>query len=110
VEPKAGGVRTVATINFPSATANFTQADRGAIDRIAAQFQQKPGTVHITAYAAGASSGRSQLDAYRDALDRGQAVAKALAGDGVPIGKIQTEAAPSHEGAAAGRVVIQLAP
>jgi hypothetical protein len=109
-EPKAAGARAVATIDFPSATANFTQTDRGTIDRIAAQFQQKPGTIHVTAYAAGASSGRSQLDAYRDALDRGQAVAKALAGDGVPLGKIQTEAAPSREGAASGRVVIQLAP
>ncbi|HEY1795980.1 MAG TPA: hypothetical protein VGG57_07660 [Stellaceae bacterium] len=108
-EPKAAG-RTVATIDFPSATANFNQTDRATIDHIATQFQQKPGTVHITAYAAGASSGRNQLDAYRDALDRGQAVAKALAGDGVPVGKIQTEAAPAREGSPSGRVVIQLGP
>jgi outer membrane protein OmpA-like peptidoglycan-associated protein len=109
-EARPGVGRTMATIDFPSPTANFTQADRGAIDRIAAQFQQKPGTIHIIAYAAAASAGRSQLDAYRDALDRGQAVAKALAGDGVPVGKIQTEASPSREGSPSGRVVIQLAP
>lgn len=108
-EPRAAAGHTVATIDFPSPVANFTQTDRGAIDRVAAQFQQKQGTIHITAYAAGSASGRSQLDAYRDALDRGQAVAKALAGDGVPVGKIQTEASPAREGSPSGRVVIQLA-
>jgi hypothetical protein len=109
-EARPAGARGVATIDFPSATANFTQADRGAIDRVAAQFQQKPGTIHITAYAAAVSAGRNQLDAYRDALDRGQAVAKALAGDGVPVGKIQTEASPARGGSPSGRVVIELAP
>jgi outer membrane protein OmpA-like peptidoglycan-associated protein len=107
-EPRPAEGRTAATIDFPSATANFTQADRATIDGIATQFRQKQGTIHVIAYAA--SSGRNQLDAYRDALDRGQAVAKALAGDGVPVGKIQTQAAPSHEGSPSGRVVIQLAP
>jgi outer membrane protein OmpA-like peptidoglycan-associated protein len=109
-EARPAGAHTVATIDFPSATANFNQTDRGTIDKIAAQFQQKPGLIHITAYAAATSSGRNQLDAYRDALDRGQAVAKALAGDGVPVGKIQTEASPAREGSPSGRVVIQLAP
>jgi outer membrane protein OmpA-like peptidoglycan-associated protein len=109
-EPAPTGGRIAATIDFPSATANFTQADRETIDGIAAQFRQKAGTIHVIAYAAGGASGRSQLDAYRDALDRGQAVAKALAGDGVPVGKIQTQAAPAREGSPSGRVVIQLAP
>ena len=108
-EPKAAG-RTVATIDFPAAMANFTQADRAAIDKVAAQYHQKPGTVHIVAYAAATSASKEQLDAYGAALERGQAVAKALVGDGVPVGKIQTEAAPARAGAPSGRVVIQLSP
>src|SRR6185312_1917349 len=107
--PKAVG-HTVAAINFSAATANFTAADRVTIDKVAAQFRQKPGTVHIVTYAAAASEGRAQLDNYRAALDRGQAVAKALAEDGVPVGKIETEAAPSRPNAPSGRVEIQLSP
>ncbi|HEX3885079.1 MAG TPA: hypothetical protein VHW66_20665 [Stellaceae bacterium] len=108
-EPKSAG-RTVATIDFSAALANFTQTDRAAIDKVAAQYHQKPGLVHIVAYAAAAPGGKEQLDAYRAALERGQAVARALAGDGVPVGKIQTEAAPTRAGSPSGRVVIQLAP
>ena len=49
-----------------------------------------------------------QLNAYRAALERAQAVARALAEAGVPANKIQTEAAPA--GTAGGRVEIQLLP
>jgi len=109
LEPKPAG-RTAATIDFAAAKANFTQADRVAIDKVAAQFRQKPGMVHIVAYAAAGAAGREQLDSYRAALDRGQAVAKVLAEDGVPVGKIQTEAAPSRVNSPSGRVEILLAP
>ena len=100
---------TVATIDFTTPTAKLAAADQATIDGVVAAFRAKPGTVHVVAYAAAASPGHAELDNYRAALDRGQTVAKALAEDGVPVGKISTEAAPALPGAPSGRVVIRLA-
>ncbi|MGH7093122.1 MAG: OmpA family protein, partial [Stellaceae bacterium] len=101
--------RTVATIDFTTPAAKLAPADHTTIDRIAAAFRAKPGIVHVVAYAAAAAPGHAELDNYRAALDRGQAVAKALAEDGVPVGKISTEAEPALPGAPSGRVLIRLA-
>ncbi len=73
---------------------------------MAALYKDSPGTVRVLAYAAAPSGGGDPLDSYHAALERAQAVAKALADAGIPASKIQTEAAPAVA-ARAGRVEIQ---
>ena len=76
---------------------------------MAALYKDNPGTVRVLAYAAAPSGGGDPLDSYHAALDRAQAVAKALAEAGIPASKIQTEAAPAAGARAPGRVEIQFA-
>ncbi len=97
---------TVATLQIPGAAGEPGGQDRAQIARVAALYRDNPGTVRVVAYAAAASGGGDPLDSYRAALDRAQAVAKALAEAGIPASRIQTEAAPAA-GAKAGRVEIQ---
>jgi hypothetical protein len=90
----------------PTATA---AADRAQFARVAALYRQQPGTVRVVAFAAAPAPGADPLASYHAALDRAQSVAKALAGAGVPPGRIKTEATPAS-GAQLGRVEIQFAP
>ena len=99
---------TVLSIDYASATAELTAADRSRLGQVAGLYREQPGTVRVVAYAA--TGGKEQLENYRAALGRAQAVAKALAETGIPAGKIVSEAAPSRANAPAGRVEVQLAP
>src|SRR5579872_1778024 len=102
----------------PQSLAAFTLSDppgldadqRARLDRVAAAYRDKPGTVKILAYAVPAAGNPDQLGSYRAALDRAQFVAAALAQAGVPSNKIQTEASPAGAGVAPGRVEVRLAP
>ncbi|HLY46865.1 MAG TPA: hypothetical protein VKQ73_14885, partial [Stellaceae bacterium] len=71
---------------------------------------EQPRTVRIVSYAAPASGGAEQLNAFRTALDRAQLVADALSSDGIPKSKIQTEASPAGASAPPGRIEVQLMP
>ena len=99
---------TVATLDIRAAPAAGGQ-DRAQIEHIAALYKDNPGIVRVLAYAAASAGGGDPLDSYHAALDRAQAVAKALADAGIPAGKIQTQATPAAGARAAGRVEIQFA-
>jgi hypothetical protein len=103
----APAAATVATFAVTGAARG---AERSQIDRVAALYRKTPGSVRVIAYAAAPAPGRDPLAGYHAALDRAQAVAKALAAAGIPAGKIQTQAAPAAGANGAGRVEIQLAP
>jgi hypothetical protein len=106
-EPKRPpAATTVATLDIRAAATAPVGQDRAQIERVAALYKDNPGTVRVLAYAAAPTGGGDPLDSYHAALDRAQAVAKALADAGIPAGKIQTEATPVA-GARAGRVEIQ---
>jgi hypothetical protein len=98
-------VTTVATL-AGAEVAN--RQDQAEIARVAALYKEQPGSVRVIARAAAPAAGGDPLASYQAALDRAQAVAKALAVAGVPAGKIQTEATPAASGT--GRVEIQLGP
>ncbi len=103
---RAPAATTVATLQIPAGATEPVGQDRAQIARVAALYKDNPGTVRVLAYAAAAPGGGDPLDSYHAALDRAQAVAKALADAGIPASRIQTEAAPAA-GAKAGRVEIQ---
>ena len=98
---------TVATLGIAGAAAGPANPDRTQIERVAALYKDKPSTVRVLAYAAAPTGGGDPLDSYHTALDRAEAVAKALAASGIPQSKIQTEAAPAAGARAVGRVEIQ---
>ncbi len=83
--------------------------DRAQIERVAARYKQNPGTVRVIGYAAAPAAGEEPLASYHAALEAAQAVARALVAAGIPVSKIQTEAAPA-EASQVGRVEIQFAP
>jgi hypothetical protein len=102
---RAPTATTVATLAIAGAAA---APDRAEIDRVAALYRERPGSVRVLAFAAAPTGGADPLAGYHAALGRAQQIAKALADAGIPANKIQTEAAPSP--LAAGRVDIQFAP
>jgi hypothetical protein len=110
-EPKrAPAATTVARLDGPGVAGEPNRQDRAQIERVATLYKDKPGTVRVVAYAAAPAAGSDPLDSYHFALERAQAVAKALAQSGIPAGKIQTAATPAAGAAGAGRVDIQFAP
>jgi outer membrane protein OmpA-like peptidoglycan-associated protein len=109
--PKAPPVgMTVAALDMPVGATGLTPDDRGRISQVLAQYQQKPRTVRVVAYAAPAGGSAEQLNSFRAALDRAQMVANQLTGDGIPATKIQTEAAPAGAAKPVGRIEVQLLP
>jgi hypothetical protein len=98
----------VATLDI-AAGAAMGSADREQLARVAALYKEKPAPVRVVAFAAAPPAGADPLTLYHAALDRAQGIARALAADGIPAGKIQTEATPAS-GAQLGRIEIQFAP
>jgi hypothetical protein len=82
--------------------------DRARLAPVVAQYQQKPRPVRVVAYAAPGIGSAEQLNAFRAALDRAQAVAKQLSDAGIPAKQIQAEAAPASAAAPPGRIEVQL--
>jgi hypothetical protein len=110
---RALSATTVATLDSPvaGAAAAPTGRDRAQIEGVAGLYRANPGTVRVIGYAAApaADGGGDPLGSYHAALERAQAVARALVEAGIPANKIQTEAAPTTGARAPGRVEIQLA-
>jgi outer membrane protein OmpA-like peptidoglycan-associated protein len=71
-------------------------------------YQQNPGKVRIVGYAGAGSGAVEQLDSYRTALERAQAVAAALTKAGIPSEKIQVEAAPQGNNSGESRAEVLL--
>jgi hypothetical protein len=103
---RAPGLVTVATLAGGAAGGR----EEAEIAKLAARYKQEPGRVRVVAYAAAPAAGSDPLASYQAALDRAQAIAKALAAAGIPAGKIQTEATPASAAAGAGRVEVQFGP
>jgi outer membrane protein OmpA-like peptidoglycan-associated protein len=85
----------VAEIKFGANATSLTDNDRRTLEAVVPLYQQSPGKVRIVGYAAAGSGAVEQMNSYRAALDRAQAVATALTKAGIPSDKIQVEAAPS---------------
>jgi hypothetical protein len=90
----------VAEVKFGADSTSLTEKDRQALATVVPLYQQNPGKVRVVGYAGAGPGAVEQLNSFRTALDRAQAVAAALAQAGIPADKIQVEAAP--EGAASG--------
>lgn len=91
--------------------ATFDRLDRGRIEQVAALYKEQPGAVRVVAHAAAPTTpGGDPLAGYHAALERAQAVAKALAEAGIPASRIQTEANPAGGANAAARIEIQFLP
>lgn len=96
----------VASLDVPAGAAPGD--DRARLAPAVAQYQQRPRPVRVVAYAAPGMGSAEQLNAFRSALDRAQAVAKQLSDAGIPAKQIQAEAAPASASAPPGRVEVQL--
>jgi outer membrane protein OmpA-like peptidoglycan-associated protein len=107
--PAKPAAATLATLDFPNPAAGLSAADKAKLGRVAAQYRDHPGTVRVIVYAS-AGGGGDQLDTYRAALDRAQAVTRFLADAGIPVGRISTSATPARAGTLPGRIEVQLAP
>jgi outer membrane protein OmpA-like peptidoglycan-associated protein len=98
----------VAEIKFTPDSTNLSQDDRQTIEKVAMLYQQNPGKVRIVGYAGAGGGAAEQLNSFRAALDRAQAVAAALTEAGIPSGKIAVEAAPSDASAVESRAEVML--
>ncbi|HEY2539543.1 MAG TPA: hypothetical protein VGI28_08635 [Stellaceae bacterium] len=96
----------VADIAFPGDKTNLSEADRQALDKVLPRYRTKPGLVRVVGYAGIGASATEQLNSYRTALDRAQAVAKGLAQAGIQANKIAVEAAPTGADSGPGRAEI----
>ena len=98
----------VAEIKFTPDSTNLSQDDRQTIEKVAMLYQQNPGKVRIVGYAGAGGGAAEQLNSFRAALDRAQAVAAALTEAGIPSGKIAVEAAPSDASTIESRAEVML--
>jgi outer membrane protein OmpA-like peptidoglycan-associated protein len=113
--PEKGGAKPPARVGTPVAEIRFgtdsttlTDKDRQTLETVLPAYQQNPGKVRIVGYAGAGSGAVEQLNSYRTALDRAQAVASALTRAGIPSDKIQVEAAPQGEKAGESRAEVLL--
>jgi outer membrane protein OmpA-like peptidoglycan-associated protein len=85
----------VAEINFAADATSLSDEDRQTLGKVVPFYQEHPGKVRIVGYAGAGGGAAEQLNSFRTALDRAQAVAAALTKAGIPADKIAVEAAPS---------------
>ena len=85
----------VAEIKFAADSTSLSDQDRQTLGKVVPLYQENPGKVRIVGYAGAGSGAAEQLNSFRAALDRAQAVAAALTKAGIPSDKIAVEAAPS---------------
>jgi outer membrane protein OmpA-like peptidoglycan-associated protein len=98
----------VAEIKFGTDSTTLTDKDRQTLETVLPVYQRNPGKLRIVGYAGAAGGAVEQLDSYRTALDRAQAVASALTKEGIPSDKIQVEAAPQGENSGESRAEVLL--
>jgi outer membrane protein OmpA-like peptidoglycan-associated protein len=107
-KPPAPTATPVAEIKFSPDSTTLTETDRQTLQTVVPAYQQNPGKVRIVGYASAAGGATEQLDSYRTALDRAQAVAAALTNAGIPSDKIQVEAAPQGQNSGESRAEVLL--
>jgi outer membrane protein OmpA-like peptidoglycan-associated protein len=107
-KPPARVGTPVAEIKFGTDSTTLTDKDRQTLETVLPVYQQNPGKVRIVGYAGAGSGAVEQLDSYRTALDRAQAVASALTKSGIPSDRIQVEAAPQGDNSGESRAEVLL--
>jgi outer membrane protein OmpA-like peptidoglycan-associated protein len=107
-KPPARVGTPVAEIKFGTDSTTLTDKDRQTLETVPPVYQQNPGKVRIVGYPGAGSGAVEQLDSYRTALDRAQAVASALIKAGIPSDKIQVEAAPQGANSGESRAEVLL--
>jgi outer membrane protein OmpA-like peptidoglycan-associated protein len=98
----------VAEVKFHGDSTALDEIDRQTLATVVPLYQQSPGKVRIVGYAGAGSGAVEQLNSFRTALDRAQAVAAALTQAGIPSDKIQVEAAPAGRNSGDSRAEILL--
>jgi outer membrane protein OmpA-like peptidoglycan-associated protein len=98
----------VAEIKFGADSTSLSDKDRQTLETVVPLYQQNPGKVRVVGYAGAGSGAVEQLNSFRSALDRAQAVAAALTQAGIPSDKIQVEAAPAGANSGESRAEILL--
>jgi outer membrane protein OmpA-like peptidoglycan-associated protein len=98
----------VAEINFAAGATNLSDEDRQTLGKVVPLYHEHPGKVRIVGYAGAGGGATEQLNSFRAALDRAQAVAAALTKAGIPADKIAVEAAPSGIDSAENRAEVLL--
>jgi len=107
-KPPARAGTPVAEIKFGGDSAALTDKDKQTLETVLPVYQQNPGKVRVVGYAGAGKGAVEQLESYRTALDRAQAVAAALTKAGIPSDKIQVEAAPQGETSGESRAEVLL--
>ncbi len=104
--PQTVAYTQVADIAFSGDATTLSDAGRETLGKVVPRYREKPGQVRVVGYAGVSNGAAQQLNSYRTALDRAQAVAAALTKAGIPADKIQVEAAPAGSDAGQGRAEI----
>jgi len=107
-KPPAPVGTPVAEIKFGADSTSLSDKDRQTLETVVPLYKENPGKVRIVGYAGAGSGAVEQLNSYRSALDRAQAVAAALTQAGIPSDKIQVEAAPAGANSGESRAEILL--
>lgn len=105
----AGAIR-LAEIRFPADATSLAPGDQPIIAKIAALYHRRPGRLRVVGFAGSGGGARHQLESFRAALDRAQAVAAALGKAGIPPARIAIEAAPLGAASGTARAEILLEP
>jgi outer membrane protein OmpA-like peptidoglycan-associated protein len=104
----APAAKPVTEIKFGADSTSLTDKDKQTLEAVLPIYQQNPGKIRIVGYAGGGGGAVEQLNSYRTALDRAQAVAAALKQAGIPSDKIQVEAAPGGANSGENRAEVLL--
>jgi len=105
-KPPAPAGTPVAEIRFAADSANLSAEERQTIEKIVPLYRENPGKVRIIGYAGAGSGAAEQLNSFRAALERAQAVAAVLTQAGIPSDKIAVEAAPSGSSSGDSRAAV----
>ena len=108
-KPPAATVGTpIVEVKFAADSTTLTDEDRQTLEKVVPLYEQNPGKLRIIGYAGAGGGAAEQLNSFRAALDRAQAVAAALTTAGIPSGKIAVEAAPAGADPVEGRAEVLL--
>lgn len=106
--PPAAAGTPIAEVKFAADSTTLSDEDRQTLGKVVPLYRQNPGKVRVVGYAGAGSGAAEQLNSFRAALDRAQAVATALTEAGIPADKIAVEAAPSGSDLAESRAEVLL--
>jgi outer membrane protein OmpA-like peptidoglycan-associated protein len=107
-KPSSPAAKPVAEVKFTVDSTSLTDKDRESLETVLPLYKENPRKVRIVGYADAGSGAVEQLNGYRTALDRAQAVAAALTKAGIPSDKIQVEAAPAGTNSSGNRAEVLL--